>query len=66
MTGKTPRTVLVTGPGGAGRTTVAAATALAAARRGDRTLLLCADPAGPGAVLVRAATTAGGVEPAEV
>ncbi|WP_030919213.1 ArsA family ATPase [Streptomyces sp. NRRL B-24720] len=37
------RTVLVTGPGGAGRTTVAAATALAAARRGSRTLLLSAD-----------------------
>ncbi|GAA0609552.1 ArsA family ATPase [Streptomyces crystallinus] len=37
------RTVLVTGPGGAGRTTVAAATALAAARRGERALLLTAD-----------------------
>ncbi|MCT2544839.1 MULTISPECIES: ArsA-related P-loop ATPase [Streptomyces] len=37
------RTVLVTGPGGAGRTTVAAATALAAARRGRRVLLLTAD-----------------------
>ncbi|MFF2011372.1 ArsA family ATPase [Streptomyces sp. NPDC058195] len=37
------RTVLVTGPGGAGRTTVAAATALAAARRGGRALLLTAD-----------------------
>ncbi|MFF2325881.1 MULTISPECIES: ArsA family ATPase [unclassified Streptomyces] len=37
------RTVLVTGPGGAGRTTVAAATALAAARRGRRTLLLSAE-----------------------
>lgn len=37
------RTVLVTGPGGAGRTTVAAATALAAARRGERALLLSAD-----------------------
>ncbi|MFF1478825.1 ArsA family ATPase [Streptomyces sp. NPDC058301] len=35
------RTVLVTGPGGAGRTTVAAATALAAARRGERALLIC-------------------------
>ncbi|MFE3324187.1 ArsA family ATPase [Streptomyces sp. NPDC059176] len=34
------RTVLVTGPGGSGRTTVAAATAHAAARRGKRTLLL--------------------------
>lgn len=58
------RTVLVTGPGGAGRTTVAAATAVAAARRGDRTLLLCADPAGPGAVLGGAAGL--GAEPAEV
>ncbi|MFF2190886.1 ArsA family ATPase [Streptomyces sp. NPDC058155] len=58
------RTVLVTGPGGAGRSTVAAATALAAARRGSRTLLLAADPAGPGAVL--GADTALAVEPAEV
>ncbi|AQA11396.1 ArsA family ATPase [Streptomyces samsunensis] len=40
------RTVLVTGTGGAGRTTVAAATALAAAREGQRTLLLTADPDG--------------------
>ncbi|MER5743663.1 ArsA-related P-loop ATPase [Streptomyces sp. NPDC002225] len=38
------RTVLVTGPGGAGRTTVAAATALAAARRGGSALLLTPDP----------------------
>ncbi|WP_369379586.1 ArsA family ATPase [Streptomyces sp. cg36] len=37
------RTVLVTGPGGAGRTTVAAATALAAARRGERVLLIGTD-----------------------
>ncbi|MFC9945897.1 ArsA family ATPase [Streptomyces pratensis] len=37
------RTVLVTGPGGAGRTTVAAATALASARSGRRTLLISAD-----------------------
>ncbi|MFD4019620.1 ArsA family ATPase [Streptomyces sindenensis] len=47
------RTVLVTGPGGAGRTTVAAATALAAADGGSRTLLLSAEaipglPAGTG------------------
>ncbi|MET4926710.1 ArsA-related P-loop ATPase [Streptomyces sp. PSRA5] len=63
-TTRTPRTVLVTGPGGAGRTTVAAATALAAARRGDRTLLLSADPAGPGAVLGTSAAVA--VEPTEV
>ncbi|GAA3751327.1 ArsA family ATPase [Streptomyces tremellae] len=39
------RTVLVTGLGGAGRTTVAAATALAATRRGERTLLLTPEPA---------------------
>ncbi|MEV7086622.1 ArsA-related P-loop ATPase [Streptomyces sp. NPDC093085] len=46
------RTVLVTGPGGAGRTTIAAATALAtaeaiaadASRTGGRVLLLSADP----------------------
>ncbi|MFD7868329.1 ArsA-related P-loop ATPase [Streptomyces sp. NPDC059783] len=38
------RTVLVTGPGGAGRTTAAAATALAGSRRGDRTLLITAGP----------------------
>lgn len=37
------RTILITGPGGTGRTTVAAATALAAARQGTRTLLLGAD-----------------------
>ncbi|MGA4848381.1 ArsA family ATPase [Streptomyces sp. G5(2025)] len=37
------RTLLVTGPGGSGRTTVAAATALAAARSGHRTLVLSAD-----------------------
>ncbi|WP_151772869.1 ArsA family ATPase [Streptomyces abyssomicinicus] len=49
------RTVLITGPGGSGRTTVAAATALRAAREGSRTLLLTCDgtsPAGlpPGSV----------------
>jgi arsenite-transporting ATPase len=37
------RTILITGPGGSGRTTVAAATALAAARAGDRVLVLSAD-----------------------
>ncbi|GHJ38180.1 ArsA family ATPase [Streptomyces sp. TS71-3] len=37
------RTVLLTGPGGAGRTTVAAATAVAAARGGTATLLLTTD-----------------------
>ncbi|MGW8376556.1 ArsA-related P-loop ATPase [Streptomyces sp. ODS28] len=40
-----PRTVLVSGLGGAGRSTVAAATALAAARTPGRTLLLSAEPA---------------------
>lgn len=38
------RTVLVTGPGGAGRTTLAAASALAAAASGRRTLLVSAEP----------------------
>jgi arsenite-transporting ATPase len=37
--------VLVTGKGGAGTTTVAAATAVLAAQRGHRTLLLSVDPA---------------------
>ncbi|NUS24690.1 MAG: ArsA family ATPase [Streptomyces sp.] len=37
------RTLLITGPGGSGRTTLAAATAVAAARAGDRTLLLSGD-----------------------
>lgn len=41
------RTLLVTGPGGSGRTTTAAATALAAARDGQRTLLLTADRHAP-------------------
>ncbi|MFD3721279.1 ArsA family ATPase [Streptomyces sp. NPDC058674] len=46
------RTLLITGPGGAGRTTVAAATALAAARQGQRVLLLSGDPGDPMAALV--------------
>ena len=37
------RTILITGQGGTGRTTVAAATALKAARDGTRTLVLTAD-----------------------
>ncbi|MFB9346980.1 ArsA family ATPase [Streptomyces heliomycini] len=37
------RTLLITGPGGSGRTTTAAATALTAAREGARTLLLGTD-----------------------
>ncbi|MFF2849492.1 ArsA family ATPase [Streptomyces sp. NPDC058001] len=38
------RTLLVTGHGGAGKTTAAAATALGEARQGHRTLILGADP----------------------
>ncbi len=46
------RTILITGQGGSGRTTVAAATALDAAREGTRTLVLSADRTdGLGAVL---------------
>lgn len=45
-------TLLVTGPGGAGRTTAAAVTALAAARAGRRVLLLSGDPGDPMAALV--------------
>ncbi|WP_309030437.1 ArsA-related P-loop ATPase, partial [Streptomyces alfalfae] len=37
------RTLLVTGPGGSGRTTVAAAAALASARAGQRVLVVSAD-----------------------
>lgn len=39
------RTVLVTGAGGVGKTTVAAAVAVAAAQRGVRTLVVTVDPA---------------------
>ncbi|MFI6150143.1 ArsA-related P-loop ATPase [Streptomyces sp. NPDC051109] len=46
------RILLITGPGGAGRTTVAAATAVAAARTGQRVLLLSGDPGDPLAALV--------------
>ncbi|QTD98017.1 ArsA family ATPase [Streptomyces cyanogenus] len=57
------RTILITGPGGSGRTTVAAATALAAAREGHRTLLLSADRTDtPGAAL----GTVTGPAPADV
>ncbi|MGW7578242.1 ArsA family ATPase [Streptomyces sp. NPDC054765] len=45
------RLVLVTGPGGAGRTTLAAATALAGARRGARALLLTTGSSAPETVL---------------
>ncbi|MGW2677052.1 ArsA family ATPase [Streptomyces sp. NPDC001436] len=44
-----PHTLLVTGPGGSGRTTVAAATALAAARAGRSVLLLSAEDPWAGA-----------------
>ncbi|MFD9412280.1 ArsA family ATPase [Streptomyces sp. NPDC059989] len=47
-----PHTLLITGPGGSGRTTVAAATALAAARQGRRVLLLSGDVGDPVAALV--------------
>ncbi|MFF4102330.1 ArsA family ATPase [Streptomyces sp. NPDC001903] len=46
------RILLITGPGGAGRTTVAAATAVAAARPGQRVLLLSQDAGDPLAALV--------------
>ncbi|MFJ5102029.1 ArsA family ATPase [Streptomyces sp. NPDC088554] len=54
------RTVLVTGPGGAGRTTIAAASALAAAGEGGRVLFLSASASGD--VL----GVAPGAEPVEV
>ena len=41
----TPRTILYTGKGGVGKTSVAAATALAIAQRGFRTVVLSTDPA---------------------
>jgi arsenite-transporting ATPase len=44
------RTLLITGAGGAGRTTIAAATAAAAARSGTRTLLLTYDREAAGAL----------------
>lgn len=52
------RTVLVTGSGGAGRSTAAAATAVSAAREGARTLLLSTDR---GAALVGAGATVPGL-----
>lgn len=47
--GGAPRTVLVTGAGGAGVSTVAVATALAGTRLGHRTLLVTRDDGTPGA-----------------
>ncbi|MEV8069191.1 ArsA-related P-loop ATPase [Streptomyces sp. NPDC085995] len=57
------RTLLITGPGGSGRTTVAAATALAAARDGVRTLVLSADRTDTLGAVLGAAT---GAEPVAV
>ncbi|MGW0764884.1 ArsA family ATPase [Streptomyces sp. NPDC002676] len=57
------RTILITGPGGSGRTTVAAATALRAAREGVRTLVLTADRTDTLGAALGAAT---GARPAEV
>lgn len=60
-----PQTLLVTGPGGAGRTTVAATTALAAARDGRRVLLLSAEdpfPAAPAPARLRVARIDSGAE----
>ncbi|MFD3543980.1 ArsA family ATPase [Streptomyces sp. NPDC058662] len=54
------RILLITGPGGAGRTVVAAATARGAARTGLRVLLLSGDPAGPAAVAADPAEEAPG------
>ncbi|THA26835.1 ArsA family ATPase [Streptomyces sp. RKND-216] len=58
-----PRLLLVTGTGGAGRTTVAAATALATARGGERTLLLSTEEDGVLERVLGARIPAG--EPAE-
>ncbi len=45
MTALTPRTILYTGKGGVGKTSVAAATAVRCAAGGHRTLILSTDPA---------------------
>ena len=50
------RTILITGPGGSGRTTIAAATALASSRKGTRTLVLSADRADTLGAVLGAAT----------
>lgn len=57
------RIVLVTGKGGVGKTTVAAATALASADSGKRTLVTSTDPAHS---LADALTVALGTEPSQV
>ncbi|MGW0826436.1 ArsA family ATPase [Streptomyces sp. NPDC002845] len=56
------RTILITGQGGTGRTTVAAATALRAAREGTRTLVLTTDRTDTLGAVLGAPT---GPEPAE-
>ncbi|MFE2170471.1 ArsA family ATPase [Streptomyces sp. NPDC059447] len=55
-------TLLITGPGGAGKTTVAAATALAAAREGRRVLLLTDAPHPPHGDRLRVARVDSGQE----
>ncbi|GAB2928324.1 ArsA family ATPase [Streptomyces mayteni] len=66
MTSQGPgaRTLLVTGPGGDGVSTVAAATALAAARAGEPTLLLSHEPAARLGALLGTAPPAWPEEPA--
>ncbi|MFJ3230244.1 ArsA family ATPase [Streptomyces sp. NPDC086787] len=70
------RTILITGPGGSGRTTVAAATALRAAAGGSSTLVLSADradtlgaalgaPTGPAPTRILPDLTAWRPDPAE-
>ncbi|MET7574507.1 ArsA family ATPase [Streptomyces sp. NPDC005492] len=59
------RTLLITGPGGSGRSTIAAATALAAAREGTRTLVLGADRADTLGAALGVVTGAAPVEAAE-
>ena len=58
-----PRVLLFTGKGGVGKTTCAAATALACAKRGHRTLVLSTDPAHS---LADAVDQALGPEPQEI
>src|SRR6185503_13523774 len=59
----TPRTILYTGKGGVGKTSVAAATALAIARSGLRTIVMSTDPAHS---LSDSLETALGAQPAPV
>ncbi|MFF6989970.1 ArsA-related P-loop ATPase [Streptomyces sp. NPDC010273] len=59
------RTLLITGPGGSGRSTLAAATAQAAARTGTRTLVLGADRADTLGAALGVATGAAPTQAAE-